>query len=244
MHNLAPEPENLAKMHLVHCGIDVRNFAPPEHKAEDKRPVIAGVGRLVEKKGYSYLIKACRILADQGYDFECLIIGGGPQAALLQQMVQELNLSQHIQLVGAVFQEQLRDYLNRADIFVLPCIVGQDQDMDGIPNTLMEAMAMEIPCISTTISGIPELIVDGKSGLLAPPQDEAALARAIARLLEDRELRSSLGKAGRATVMAEFEIEKNAATLLTIFKSYLGDEAITTTQGGPQNKPIALNYMR
>jgi glycosyltransferase involved in cell wall biosynthesis len=221
LHNVVPSQETLDKTHLVHCGIDIQRFSPPNHRSHADQPVILTVGRLVEKKGYPYLIKACRILADQGYDFRCLIVGGGPQETILKQMIQDNGLSSYVNLLGIVFQEHLRDHFGQADIFVLPCVVGSDQDMDGIPNTLMEAMSMEIPVISTTVSGIPELVEDGKAGFLVPPQDEVSLARAMANLLENEELRSTLGKAGRAKVVAEFEIEKNANSLLNIFKSYL-----------------------
>lgn len=221
LHSVVPSQRTVAKTHLVHCGIDVLEFSPPDHRPRSDQPIILAVGRLVEKKGYPYLIKACRILADQGCDFRCLIVGGGPQESVLKQMIVSSNLADRVNLVGVVFQEHLRDYLVKADIFALPCVVASDQDMDGIPNTLMEAMAMEIPTISTTVSGIPELIEDMKTGLLVPPQDEVSLAGAIATLLENEALRSRLGKAGRIKVIDEFESRKNANRLLGIFGSYI-----------------------
>lgn len=169
------------------------------------------------------MVKACKTLVNQGYDFRCLIVGGGPQEPLLRRMIEENDLASYVSLKGVVFQEDLGGYLEQADIFALPCVVASNQDMDGIPNTLMEAMAMEIPTISTTVSGIPELIEDGKTGLLVSPRDEVALADAIVTLIEGKELGSALGKAGRAKVVEEFEIEKNAHSLLTIFKSYVED---------------------
>ncbi|HXV96970.1 MAG TPA: glycosyltransferase, partial [Anaerolineae bacterium] len=226
MYNIVPAQETLDKSYLVHCGIDVQKFAPPDQRPAQVQPTILAVGRLVEKKGYPYLIKACKILAERGYDFRCLILGGGPHEARLKEMVQAYNLGERVLLKGIVFQEHLGDYLKQADIFVLPCIVGSDQDMDGIPNTLMEAMSMEIPTISTNISGIPELIEDGKTGLLVPPEDEIALAEAIISLLENAELRHALGQAGRSKVVEEFEIEKNAHRLLRIFKSRLNNESV------------------
>lgn len=222
LYNVVPDPATIAKMHLVHCGIDVQQFSPPVRRSPNGRPIILAVGRLVEKKGYPFLIKACKLLVEQGYQFRCLIVGGGPQEALLKQMIVEQGLANWVSLEGIVFQEHLRDYLNQADIFVLPCVVASDQDMDGIPNTLMEAMAMEIPTISTPLSGIPELIEDHKTGLLAKPGDEVSLAQAIASLLDNEALGPALGKAGRLKVIEEFEIEKNARNLLTVFKSYLG----------------------
>jgi glycosyltransferase involved in cell wall biosynthesis len=181
---------------------------------------IVAVGRLVEKKGYPTLIQACRILADGGYRFRCLIAGSGPQETLLRQLIDDHQLSEHVQLLGRIFQEDLLDLLAQADVFCLPCVVAEDGDMDGIPNTLMEAMAMQIATVSTTVSGIPELIEDGKTGLLAPPRDAASLADAIARLIRDKELRSSLGRAARARIVDQFEIKSNVRRLAKLFGSF------------------------
>jgi glycosyltransferase involved in cell wall biosynthesis len=221
LHDVVPGQETLDKIHLVRYGVDVQHFAPPERCPGNNLPTILAIARLVEKKGYPFLIKACKILVDQGYDFQCLIVGGGPQEGLLKEMIEANGLTKYISLVGIVFQEHLRDYFNQADMFVLPCIVAGDQDRDGIPNTLIEAMAMEIPVVSTYVSGIPELIEDNKSGLLVSPQDEISLAKAIATLLEDKELRERMGKAGRTKVIEEFEIEKNTCRLSDIFRTHV-----------------------
>lgn len=221
LYNIVPGRETLDKIHLVRYGVDTQVFSPPDHRPYNDRLIILDVARLAEKKGHPYLIKACKILADQGYNFQCVIVGGGPQESLLKQMIQENGLSDYINMVGVVFQEHLRDYLSKADIFVLPCIVADDQDRDGIPNTLIEAMSMAIPTISTTVSGIPELVENMKTGLTVPPRDEVALAKAIANLLDDEDLRDVLGRAGRAKVIEDFEIEKNANALLNIFKTHV-----------------------
>ncbi|MCB0170648.1 MAG: glycosyltransferase [Anaerolineae bacterium] len=223
LQTIVPDHVIAQKTHVVHCGIDVTAFAPPSKVIHDQ-PLMLAVGRLVEKKGYPHLIRACKVLVQQGYRFECLIIGGGPEEQRLQQLVIDHRLEDYVRLEGVVFQEKMKDYLSRADICVLPCVVASDQDMDGIPNTLMEAMAMEIPVVSTTISGIPELIEHEKTGLLVPPENEEALAEALARLLDDDTLRRVLGTAGRKKVVAEFEIEKNSRVLLDIFNMYLDNE--------------------
>jgi colanic acid/amylovoran biosynthesis glycosyltransferase len=225
LHDIVPGRETLDKIHLVRYGVDTQAFSPPARRPDNDRPIILDVARLVEKKGHPYLVKACKILAGQGYDFQCLIVGDGPQGSLLQQMIEEDGLSDRVNLVGVVFQENLKNYLNRADIFALPCIVASDQDRDGLPNTLIESMAMGIPTISTTVSGIPELIAHMETGLLVPPRDEVSLAQAIATLLEDKELRAVLGKGGRSKVVEEFEIEKNAERLFRIFETYLLDRS-------------------
>ncbi len=221
MYDLVPTPATAAKIHLVRYGVDVERFAPMARRPQTSPPLILAVARLVEKKGFSFLVKACRILAEQGRDFRCLIIGSGPQEALLRKLIATNQLSDKVELVGRVFQERLKDYLNQATVFVLPCIVAADGDRDGIPNTLIEAMAMEIPVVSTAVSGIPELTQHGQTGLVVAPQDEVALATALAQLLDDEALRARLATAGRATVVAEYEAEKNAAALLGIFRACL-----------------------
>jgi glycosyltransferase involved in cell wall biosynthesis len=220
LYKILPIQETQDKTHVVHCGIDIQEFSPSD-KPSSKQTIILAVGRLVEKKGYPFLIQACKVLMDQDYDFQCLIIGDGPQRSLLEQLIEDNCLSDYVNLEGIVFQEALGDYLARADIFVLPCIVASDEDMDGIPNSLMEAMAMEIPVISTSISGIPELIQHEKTGLLVPPRDQVALANAIELLINNQPLRTNLAKNGRIKVIEEFEIEKNTRRLLDVFKFYL-----------------------
>jgi glycosyltransferase involved in cell wall biosynthesis len=222
LSSLVPDPAVAAKLRLVRYGVDVGRFSPAARRPQTDPPLILAVARLVEKKGFPYLIQACQRLAGLGRAFECVIIGGGPQEPLLRGLIQSGNLTGRVTLAGRVYQEHLREYFNRAAVFVLPCIQAGDGDMDGIPNTLIEAMAMEVPVISTTVSGIPELVEDGRTGLLVPPRDPDALADALARLLDDAGLRQRLGMAGRERVVAEYESGKNAAELLRIFEHYLG----------------------
>ncbi|MFX0204138.1 MAG: glycosyltransferase [Candidatus Hodarchaeota archaeon] len=205
------------KIHIVHYGLDLRSFSPIAEKEERTQTTILSIGRLVEKKGFPYLIKACKILAEKGYKFSCQIIGEGPNRPLLQSMIEEHGLSKFIELVGVVFQERIREYFHRADIFVLPCVIASDGDRDGIPNVLIEAMAMEIPVISTKIIGIPELIKNGKEGFLVPQKEEVALADAMALLLENKDIRQRFGKAGRKRIEAYFNLSKTSAELSEIF---------------------------
>ena len=215
------------KIEVVRCGIDVSHFAPPAARPLAPKPTILGVGRLVEKKGFPTLVEACKRLKAQGHAFTCRIVGDGPHAAQLAAMISEYGLEDCVKLEGVVFQEALKGYLEQTDIITLPCVVAQDNDMDGIPNSLMEGMAMGIPAVSTTISGIPELIEDNVSGLLVPPNDAAALADALARLLTDAGLRQRLGMAGRHKVVAEYEIYQNTRKLLDIFHERLQADLTT-----------------
>jgi glycosyltransferase involved in cell wall biosynthesis len=228
LQQLAPGLETLSKIHVVHCGLDLRRFSrdgwAPDQR--DQPPLILGVGRLVEKKGFEHLIRACKLLAHRGYAFRCMIIGQGPEAVRLKHQIEAEGLTATVQLVGAVVQEKLMHYFAQARIVTLPCVVARDGDQDGIPVTLMEAMALEIPVVSTPVSGIPELIEHEKTGLLVPAGDASALAGALARLLDDDDLCAELGRAGRAKVAAEFDIHANAQVLARLFRTELDHRLI------------------
>jgi glycosyltransferase involved in cell wall biosynthesis len=218
---LVPEDNIDGKIHIVHCGLDPDDFSPPDPKPVNDVPVLLFVAQLTERKGAPVLVEACRILAERGLTFRCVIVGDGPQKALVEQLVKQYALQEVVGLKGVVFQEHLKEHLNRADVFVLPCITASTGDMAGVPVSLMEAMAMEVATVSTYVSGIPELIEDGQSGLLVKERDVEALADALQRLLEDDELRTRLGKNGRQKVMEDFNIDQSAAQLATLFERYL-----------------------
>lgn len=202
------------KLLVIHCGLDLDEFPFTPRRAPAVQPVIVGVGRLVEKKGFRYLIEACRLLAERGVEYECRLVGGGPLKADLQAQIEQAGLSSQVRLCGALPQDQVRALLQEASIFVLPCVPAADGDQDGIPVALMEAMALGVPVISTTISGIPELIKHGVSGWLTPPRDAAALADALIQLLANPERANAMAKAARATIEREFDVNRNAARLL------------------------------
>jgi colanic acid/amylovoran biosynthesis glycosyltransferase len=212
------------KIHIVHCGLSIEAFSPPKPKPENKVPVLLFVAQLSERKGAPFLVEACRILKARDVPFHCIIVGGGEQKKRrLEQLVAQYDLQAHVELTGALPQEQLKPYLDRADVFVLPCITAQNGDMDGVPVALMEAMAMEIPTVSTYVSGIPELIEHGVSGLLVREKDAVALADALQRLLEDGQLCENLGREGRRKVIREFDIYQNVAKIASLFQEYTGN---------------------
>ena len=183
------------------------------------------MGRLVPKKGYAYLVEAARILKDRGVPFEVRVIGGGPDHDALSSRMASLDVADRVKLEGSMPQEKLLPILRGADGFVLPCVLAKDGDQDGIPVSLMEAMAYEIPCVSTSISGIPELIESGKEGLLVPEKDAAALADAIEKLAGDPELRAWLGSAGRRKVEQSFTLEGLARELDRLYRESIGARA-------------------
>lgn len=205
------------KMDTVYYGIDFENAAPaPAYSVSPLR--ILSVSRLVPKKGLEYLIEACRLLKSRGVPFSCEIWGEGPMRPVLEKHVREKGLEAHIQLSGAVTNEKALELIRECSVFVLPCVKAPNQDMDGIPFVLMEAMALEIPVVSTDVTGIPELIENGKDGVLVPQRDAYRLAEAIVKINGDQELAGRVRKAGRQKVAAKFESQKNAAKLIESFK--------------------------
>lgn len=209
-------------VYKIYHGLDLSLFSPAEHSRNAARqsqpPLILSVGRLVEKKGFSYLIEACRRLKDRGCDFQCRIVGGaGSEAEKLRQLIERLQLTDRVTLEPAVTQEQLRLIYQQADLFALPCQVLDNGDRDGIPNVLVEAMAMKLPVVSTDISGIPELIIHRQNGWLVPQKDAAALAAALEELLHNPGLRAELATQARATVVQHFDATVNVLQLKRLF---------------------------
>lgn len=180
-------------------------------------PIIVSVGQLKEKKGLEFLIEACRLLRDRGREVRCVIIGDGPLRAKLEQRIDALGLRGQVELAGAMPHEAVIDHYRRGVVFVLPCLIAADGDRDGIPNSILEAMAMSLPIVSTPISGIPEAVRDGEFGSLVAPRDAAALAVALDRLLDDPLAADRMGAAGRRFVMNEFDVRRNLDRLLEAF---------------------------
>ena len=221
---LVPGEDWASKTHIVHCGISPDEFLPVRPKPSNPTPLIFFVAQLQERKGAPYLVEACHLLKQRGISFHCTMAGHGPDKPVIEQQIHAYELEDLIDLAGAIDMEQVKDYLHRADIFVMPCILARNGDMDGIPVALMEAMACEIPVVSTHVSGIPELIDDGVNGLLVAEKNALALADALQRLIEDAELRLRLGRNGRLKVLSEFNIETSAAQLAQLFTTYLAPQ--------------------
>jgi colanic acid/amylovoran biosynthesis glycosyltransferase len=201
------------KIEVVHCGVDTRLFQPRQQDSGSGPFTIVCVGSLEEKKGQTYLVEACRLLKQRGLDFVCHLVGDGQSRAALEQQIQQAGLSGLVRLEGGQPRDQVVRMLRGADVVALPSIITKTGKMEGIPVSLMEPLACEVPVVSTRISGIPELVEDGVTGLLVPPQDPAALADALDRLARDSELGRRMGRAGRAKVLREFDLADNTAKL-------------------------------
>lgn len=193
--------------HIPH-GLDINKYQPNGLDLPEI-PFILAVGQLSERKGFSYLLQACHILKNHGVRFKCQIIGKGSQLQSLTDMIASLSLEDCVTLCGALPHEEVIDRYKKASMFVLPCVQSVDGNMDGIPNVLLEAMAMKLPVISTRVSAIPELIVDNVNGVLVEPEDPDELARAIQTLIESPQEAILLGRYGRESVMAEFDVASN-----------------------------------
>jgi len=201
----------------VYNGLDLDQFL---YEAPYNRPPrIVSVGRLIEKKGFADLIEACATLARRGCHFNCYIIGTGPLETDLRGQIERLNLQTRVELIGPRPQSEVFKYIQGAAVLVAPCVVGTDGNRDGLPTVLLEAMALGTPCVSTDVTGIPEVLHDGETGLFVPQHDPTALAAAIEQLLTDPILRVQLASRARRLIEAEFDIHRNSAHHRAIFQA-------------------------
>jgi glycosyltransferase involved in cell wall biosynthesis len=203
--------EHWKKFHVCRLGIDPHLFSPLPRQSSDGIVEILCVGRLTPAKGQHLLLDALRQLLYQGHNVRLRLAGNGPDEPSLRAQAQRLNLTDHVVFEGPVNQDRIRSVYAQADLFCLPSFA------EGLPVVLMEAMSMGIPCVTTEITGIPELIGNGIEGLLVPPSDLDALVRALATLIHDDTLRSSMAVNGRKRVLEQYDLRANVERLASIF---------------------------
>lgn len=209
-------PRALQFMRIIHCGVRLADY---EFAPTGRQPgLILAVGRLDEIKGFRHLVDACELLARRNVPFECRVIGEGPLRPELQARIDATGLSDRVTLLGALRQEEVKAYLARAGVFALPSVVTANGDRDGIPVALMEAMAVGVPVVSTRVSGIPELVEHGVSGLLAEAGDAKELADCIERLIADPASARAMAGVARHTVEREFDAAVEAGKLLAAIR--------------------------
>jgi len=196
-------------------GLDLEEFQMRKPRPREDN-LILGIGRLVEQKGFEYLIKACGILKRKAINFHCVIVGDGPWKQGLGDRVLALGLKDNVTFIGSTSQEQIKDLLNKASVFAAPCVVAKNGDRDGIPNVILEAMASGVPVVATNVSGLPEVIVDNQTGLVAQPKDPMTLAKAIEKVLKKDVCVDRLTANARRLIEREFDIRKNAEELINI----------------------------
>ena len=210
---------NWNKFEIAPLGVDLGVFTKAPSRLTIGPFKILCVGRLVPAKGQHTLVAALDLLVKAGRDVNLRFIGDGPDRASLEHDVKSRGIAGCVSFEGSVNQDQIGRFYREADAFVLASFA------EGIPVVLMEAMAMEIPCVSTMITGVPELIRDGVDGLLVMPSDERALAETIARLIDDEGLRRRLGSAGRRRVAEKYDLNTNVELLARIFRSRLSQKS-------------------
>lgn len=214
--------KSAGNLKLVYNGLDLNKF--PYKPPATRERLILGVGRLVEKKGFEYLVEACDILNRSGEKFRCEIIGAGALADALRDRIRDLGLEDSVELLGAMPQDAVRDKIREAAMLVAPCVVASDGDRDGLPTVLLESMALGTPCVSTDVTGIPEILIHEQTGLATAQRDPQELAEACRRLLNDDRLRVALAKAGRALIEEDFDIRKNTRELRKVFGKAAGTD--------------------
>jgi colanic acid/amylovoran biosynthesis glycosyltransferase len=204
------------KVRRIYNGMDLAElqFQPTTQRA----PRILSVCRLVEKKGLRYLIEACGLLKQWGCEFTCQIVGTGPMEGELRSRITALHLNDWVEIVGPRPQGEVFDLMQQAAVFAAPYVIGSDGNRDGLPTALLEAMALGTPCVATDVTGIPEIIRNGETGMLVAQQDGSGLAEALKMLLTQPELRTTIATQARHLIEAEFDITRNAAELRACFQ--------------------------
>jgi glycosyltransferase involved in cell wall biosynthesis len=207
------------KIVRLYNGIDIAEFGFAG--AGDRLPdAVLAVGRLIEKKGFADLIDAIATLRDRGRHVRLTIVGEGPLEADLCDRVRSRQLGGQVSLLGARPQDRVVELMHRHTIMALPCVVGTDGNRDGLPTVLLEAMAAGLPVVSTSVTGIPEIVENGRSGLIVEPHRPDGLAAAIATLLDDPGLRARIARAARRRVCERFDLSRNVGRLARLMAEH------------------------
>ena len=212
------------KLQVIHCGVDLASLPRADGVASPSLEILC-VAALRAVKGHRHLIEACRLLRSSGLSLRCHLVGGGPLERTLRREIERAGLREQVLLHGPLPRADVLARMRASHVLVQPSIVDRAGRREGIPVTLMEAMACGLPVVASRLSGIPELIEDGRSGLLVPPGDARALAEALARLRSAPELCAELGRNARARVEAEFDLRVNARQLAEAIRRVAGARA-------------------
>jgi colanic acid/amylovoran biosynthesis glycosyltransferase len=226
-HNLRDGSKNV---YLIRNGVEIDLFHKNTLPSENNRvPIILGIGRLVPKKGFDTLIKSCNLLSKANIDYQCKIIGEGPEYKKLHKLISENNLKNNVQLVGALPFSKIIDFYQVASVLVMPSRVCKD-DIDGLPTVIIEAMAMGVPVISTSIAGIPDILKDQITGLVIPMNDEKRLAEKIMELLCNPSLVKKITCNGRDEIVSNYDISKTIKKLDEILINSITQNYLSSIQ--------------
>jgi glycosyltransferase involved in cell wall biosynthesis len=213
-------PSQQSKFSLVYHGVNLKDFQPAQNGdalSAAEKPIILSVGRLVEKKGFQDLLQALLIVKERGRRFCCTIYGDGPLSQTLQKWLEDHNMAGDVMLMGDSTQQELISIYQKATLFALTPVQTEDGDRDGIPNVLLEAMAVGLPVVTTAVAGIPELVEDNQNGLLYQPHDVDGISSGILELLDNAEKRKLLGDLASKKVQEQFDLAQAARRLKTLF---------------------------
>jgi glycosyltransferase involved in cell wall biosynthesis len=208
---------NEQKIVRVYNGIQLDKFRPDGLVPRSPFRIIS-VARLVEKKGLEHLIDACRILRDRGLEFDCRIVGKGKLRRPLKALIDEHDLGSRVQLLGAKTHDEVLALYRESHAYVLPCQVAKDGNRDGLPVSIVEALACGLPVVSTPVTGIPEVVEHENNGLLVPERDPDALADALERLIVDEALYDRARQRARESVENRFDIQKTSKTMQELYR--------------------------
>ncbi len=220
LDKLMQEEESGKVVHIYH-GINYREWKAKEHRKDEghSRTIrLLTAARLVEKKGIIYLLRAMRELKQRNYDVRCSIIGSGPLFQSFDSYIQAYDLADRVTLHGAMGQQTLQSFYGESDIFILPSVVASDGDRDGLPNVLVESLAVGLPVIATATSAITELILHGQTGLIVAERDYYGIVDSVILLLKDTSLYNYLQRTGRKLVKDRFDIEHCSTRLADLFE--------------------------
>jgi len=211
-------PEAANKIYRIYNGLDLSTFKPAAPGAKPMR--LLSVGRLIEKKGFAFLVEACHLLHSSGIEFVCEIVGEGPERGRLEELIQAYRLSGQVRLTGAMSQTDIVDLLARSSIFVFPAIHDSSGDSDNLPTVLVEAMASNLPVIATGIAGIPEIVQHNKNGILVQEKNAAQLANAVRVLASNQGLRQQFGSMSRKIAAEKFALSHTVGELKSLFTRF------------------------
>jgi glycosyltransferase involved in cell wall biosynthesis/aminoglycoside phosphotransferase (APT) family kinase protein len=229
------------KLEVVHSGLnpDVYDEAARRAPRAKKRPRLLSVAALNPRHGYPLLIDACASLIRTGAEVECCIVGDGPMRTVTEEWIAKHGLSDHVRILGNLPQHEVARLMGETDIFVAPNVIATDGMMEGLPVSLMEAMAAGKPVVAAAISGIPELVQDEVNGILVDAAYAERLADAVRRLLADPQLRERMGRNGQKKVRAEFDVRKTTRGVIALLDRQRTSQETTAAQ-----RIASLNWAR
>jgi glycosyltransferase involved in cell wall biosynthesis len=211
-------PDSAYKIHRVYNGLDLAAFRSADPGGKPMR--LLSVGRLIEKKGFAFLVEACHLLRSSGFHFICEIVGEGPELGRLEELIHTYQLSDNVRLTGPMPQTAVVEMLSQSSIFVFPAIRDSSGDTDNLPTVLIEAMASSLPIVATDLAGIPEIVQHNENGVLVREKDPAKLADAIRVMAGDEGLLERFGKASRRIAQEKFALPNTVEHLKQLFAQF------------------------